>query len=74
MLAVIITIVLSPGLDHTPGVLGEGLFPFFPLFKSHALFQVASEGNCAVKMTSCVGSGHFHSLCLLVPVNFAVPS
>lgn len=50
MLAVIITIILSPGLDHIPGVLEDGPFPFFFSFKYHALFQGASEGNCAGKL------------------------
>lgn len=31
MLAVIITIILSPGLDNIPGVLEDGPLPFFLL-------------------------------------------
>lgn len=50
MLAIIITVILSPGVDHTPGVLGDGPFSSLSLFKFEALFQIASDDSCTVKI------------------------
>lgn len=47
MLAVIITTVLSPGLDHIPGVRGAGLLCF--LLEVPCPVHEDSEGICAIK-------------------------